>query len=132
MFQASDNGVGDLHGPTGVAVDSDGDVYICDWSENGWEQGRVHIFEKDARFLTSLTGDAQQLSLWAQMTVDANADYGKRRREVASTEPEWRFAQPTAVVYDAENNRLLVADTQRSRIQIYNKQSLYLVPQLNL
>jgi len=123
---------GELNYPTSVAVDPEGDVYICDWSENGWEQGRVHIFEKDGRFLTSLTGDAQELSLWAQMTVDANADYGKRRREVNSTEPEWRFAQPTAVVYDAQNSRLVVADTQRSRFQIYDKQSKYLVPQLNL
>ncbi len=123
---------GQLNYPNSVAVDPEGDVYICDWSENGWEQGRVHIFEKDGRFLTSLTGDAQQLSLWAQMTVDANDDYGKRRREVASTEPEWRFAQPTAVVYDAKNGRLVVADTQRSRFQIYDKQATYLVPQLNL
>jgi len=121
---------GQLNYPNSVAVDPEGDVYICDWSD--WEQGRVHIFEKDGRFLTSLTGDAQQLSLWAQMTVDANADYGKRRREVASTEPEWRFAQPTAVVYDAKNGRLVVADTQRSRFQIYDKQATYLVPQLNL
>ena len=123
---------GQLNYPTDVTVDPEGDVYICDWSENGWAQGRVHIFDKDGTFLTSLTGDAQQLSTWAQMTVDANADYMKRRREVATTEPEWRFAQPTAVVYDSQNSRLLVADTQRSRIQIYNKQSNYMVPQLNL
>ena len=66
------------------------------------------------------------------MTVDANADYAKRRREVRSTEPEWTFAQPTAVEFDAENGRLVVADTQRSRLQIYNKLSRYMVPQLNL
>ena len=60
-----------------------------------------------------------------------DADYAKRRREVRTTEPEWT-AQPTAVEYDAENNRLIVADTQRSRIQIYNKLSRYLIPQLNL
>ncbi|MCH7606297.1 MAG: NHL repeat-containing protein [Chloroflexi bacterium] len=123
---------GELNYPTDVAVDPEGDVYICDWSANGWESGRVHIFDKDAKFITSLVGDAQELSLWAQMTVDANADYAKRRREVRTTEPEWRFAQPTAVEFDAENGRLLVVDTQRSRLQIYNKQTKYLVPQLNL
>ncbi|PKB78607.1 MAG: hypothetical protein BZY88_17630 [SAR202 cluster bacterium Io17-Chloro-G9] len=123
---------GQLNYPTDVAVDPEDDVYVCDWSENGWEQGRVHIFDKDGKFLTSLTGDAQQLSKWAQITVDANADYIKRRREVHSTEPEWRFAQPTGLKYDTENSRLLVADTQRSRIQVYNKQSRYMVPQLNL
>ncbi len=123
---------GELSNPTDVAVDPDGDVYICDWSRNKWDRGRIHIFDADGRFLTSLVGDAQQLSTWAQMTVDANADYIKRRREVPSTEPEWTFAQPTAVEFDSANNRLLVVDTQRSRIQIYNKKSGYMVPQLNL
>ena len=123
---------GELHYPSDVAVDPEGDVYVCDWSDNRWGRGRVHIFDADGNFLTSLVGDAQQLSAWAQLTVDANADYAKRRREVRTTEPEWTFAQPTAVEYDAENNRLIVVDTQRSRLQIYNKLSRYLVPQLNL
>ena len=123
---------GELTNPTDVAVDSDGDIYVCDWSKNDWDRGRVHIFTPEGQFLTALVGDAQQLSQWAQMTVDANADYAKRRREVRSTEPEWTFAQPTAVEWDKANNRLMVADTQRSRVQIYSKKSGYLVPQLNL
>jgi DNA-binding beta-propeller fold protein YncE len=118
--------------PTDVAVDPDGDIYVCDWSKNKWDRGRIQIFTADGEFLTGLMGDAQQLSKWAEMTVAANTDYLKRRREVPSTEPEWTFAQPTAVEFDAANNRILVADTQRSRIQIYQKQSGYLVPQLNL
>ena len=121
-----------LNCPTDVAVDPDGDVYICDWSRNEWQPGRIKIFDAKGKFLTCLEGDAQQLSKWAQMTVDANTDYIKRRREVRSTAPEWAFALPTAVEFDAANNRLLVADTQRDRIQIYNKLSGYLVPQLNL
>ena len=132
QFGQSGTKKGDLRRPTDVAVDPDGDVYVCDWSKNQWDRGRIHIFDAEGHFLTSLVGDAQQLSAWATMTVDANADYQKRRREVRSTEPEWTFAQPTAVEFDAANNRLLVVDTQRSRIQIYNKQSGYLVPQLNL
>ena len=123
---------GNLTWPNDVAVDPEGDVYICDWSKNAWGLGRVQIFDAQGRFLTSLAGDAQQLSKWGQMTVNANPDYMKRRREVRSTEPEWTFAQPTAVVFDAANSRLLVMDTQRSRVQIYNKLSGYLVPQLNL
>ena len=66
------------------------------------------------------------------MTVGAHDDYAERRREVQSTEPAWTFAQPTAVEWDTANNRLMVVDTQRSRLQIYNKQAGYLVPQLNL
>ena len=121
-----------LNHPTDVAVDPDGDVYVCDWSQNAWQPGRIEIYDAEGKFLTCLVGDAQQLSKWAQMTVDANADYIKRRREVRSTAPEWAFALPTSVEFDAANNRLLVADTQRDRIQIYNKLSGYLVPQLNL
>jgi sugar lactone lactonase YvrE len=125
-------GVGDLDPEAVFRVDPEGDIYVCDWSANRWDRGKIHIFTADGRFLTALVGDAQQLSQWAQMTVDANDDYAKRRREVRSTEPEWTFAQPTAVEWDAANNRLMVADTQRSRLQIYKKQSGYLVPQLNL
>ena len=123
---------GELTWPTDVAVDPEGDVYICDWSKNAWGLGRVQIFDAGGQFLTSLVGDAQQLSKWAQMSVDANPDYIKRRREVRSTEPEWTFAQPTGVEFDATNSRFLVVDTQRTRVQIYNKQFGYIVPQLNL
>jgi len=132
QFGSHGDGPGQMNYPVDVTVDPEGDVYVCDWSDNGWEQGKVHIFDKDGTYITSLIGDSQVLSHWAQMTVDANDDYAKRRREVRTTEPEWRFAQPAAVEYDTVNRRLLVLDTQRSRIQIYNKQAQYMVPQLNL
>ena len=123
---------GQLTYPTDVAVDPDGDVYICDWSMNKWYEGRIQIFDHQGKFITGLAGDAQQLSIWAQMELDANEDYFKRRREVPSTEPEWPFAQPTAVEFDEANSRLLVVDTQRHRVQIYTKEFGYIVPQLNL
>jgi DNA-binding beta-propeller fold protein YncE len=125
-------GRGGLHLPTDVAVDPDGDVYVCDWSDNGYHPGRVHVFDSDGRFLTVFVGDAQQLSKWAQMTVEANADYLKRRREVPTTEPEWRFAVPTGLTFDAKKGRLIVVDNQRSRLQVYNKVKEYMVPQMNL
>ena len=123
---------GELTRPTDVAVDPDGDVYICDWSKNAWQWGGIQIFDPQGKFITSLAGDAQQLSKWGQMTVDANDSYVKRRREVRSTQPEWTFSYPAAVEFDQANNRLLVVDTQRGRVQIYSKQFGYIVPQLNL
>jgi DNA-binding beta-propeller fold protein YncE len=132
QFGSPGTGRGRLHLPVDVAVDPEGDVYICDWSDNGFYPGRVHIFDQEGKFLISLVGDAQQLSKWAQMTVDANADYLKRRREVPTTEPEWRFAVPTGVTYDPEKERLIVVDNQRSRLQIYSKVRDYMVPQMNL
>jgi DNA-binding beta-propeller fold protein YncE len=132
LFGQPGTGRGGLYLPVGVAVDPDGDVYVCDWSDNGVNPGRVHIFDKEGKFIITLIGDAQQLSKWAQMTVDANADYLKRRREVPTTEPEWRFAVPTGVAFDAARDRFIVVDNQRSRLQIYNKVKEYLVPQMNL
>ena len=64
--------------------------------------------------------------------VEADADVIKARRRVYTLEPEWRFAFPTAVTFDAARSRLLVADTHRSRIQIYNKLQGYMEPQFNL
>ncbi len=122
---------GQLHLPVKVTVDPQGDVYVADWSDNGMHPGKVQVFDRDGNFIISLIGDAQQLSKWADMTVQANADYLKRRREVATTESEWRFALPTDLYFD-ETGRLVVLDAQRSRLQIYNKMDGYLVPQMNL
>ncbi|MCH8062865.1 MAG: NHL repeat-containing protein [Chloroflexi bacterium] len=126
-FGSFGTGRGQLYRPSDVAVDPDGDVYVCDWAND-----RVQAFGPDGTFITSFIGDAQQLAKWHQMTVDANIDVIKARRRVYSLEPEWRFAKPTAVEFDPEKGRLLVADTQRGRLQIYNKLNDYLEAQFNL
>ena len=126
-FGSYGTGRGQLNRPTDVAVDLDGDIYVCDWANN-----RVQAFGPDGRFITSFIGDAQQLSKWAQMLVDANADVIKARRRVYTMEPEWRFALPTGVAFDADKERLIVVDTHRYRLQIYNKLKGYIEPQFNL
>jgi DNA-binding beta-propeller fold protein YncE len=113
-------GKGQLNRPTDVAVDPDGDVYVCDWANH-----RVQVFAPDGKFVTALRGDAQELSKWAKMTLEASPDAMKRRREVSSLEREWRFAFPTAVLFDTQYDRLIVSDTQRNRLQIYNKLKNY-------
>ena len=120
-------GAGEMNHPTDVAVDDDGEVYVTDWGNN-----RVQVYDSAGVFLTSLVGDAQQLSKWAQMAVDANPDYVKARRRVKSLEQEWRFNMPTAIGYDRANRRIVVADTQRGRLQIYVKEESYSDPQANL
>lgn len=126
-FGSYGKGRGQLNRPSAVAVDPDGDVYVCDWGND-----RVQVFAADGRFLASLVGDAQQLAKWHQEQVDANADVIKARRRVYSLEPEWRFAMPTGITFDAAKSRLLVTDTQRGRLQIYNKVNDYMEPQFNL
>ena len=119
-------GPDELNHPSDVAVDPDGDVYVCDWGNN-----RIRIYGPDGDALASLVGDAQVLAKWAQAAVDANPDMVKMRRR-ANLEDEWRFCYPTGVEFDAEQSRLLVADSQRGRIQIYIKDHDYMEPQMNL
>ena len=126
-FGSYGSGRGELNRPSGVAVDSDGDVYACDWANS-----RVQIFAPDGEFLTSLIGNAQTPSKWFQETIDANDDVMKARRLVDTLEPEWRLALPCDLVFDAARSRLIIADTQRRRVQIYNKVRGYLEPQVNL
>ena len=126
-FGSYGKGRGQLNRPSDVAVDPDGDVYVCDWGND-----RVQVFAQNGKFIASLIGDAQQMAKGHQIQVDANPDVMKARRRAYSLEPEWRFAFPTGVTFDAENSRLIVADTQRSRVQIYNKVKDYMEPQFNL
>ena len=126
-FGSYGDGRGQLNRPTSVAVDPDRDVYVCDWANN-----RVQIFGPGGRFITSFVGNAQELSKWAQMSVDANVDWQKARRRVYTMEPEWWLAMPVGLAFDAEKGRLVVADSQRHRLQIYNKLKDYLEPQINV
>ena len=126
-FGREGSGQGELNRPTDVAVDPEGDLYVCDWANN-----RVQAFAPDGEFITSFIGDAERLAKWHQQMVDSNADVIKARRRVDTLEPEWRLTRPRAVAFDAEKGRLLIADFQRGRFQIYNKVKGYLEPQFNL
>lgn len=120
-------GIGEMTRPSDIAVDPDGDVYVCDWANS-----RIQIYDPNGNFLTSLVGNAHELTKWAKHSVDSNPDLQKARRRVRSLEPEQRFAMPTGVTFDKTMNRLIVADTQRYRLQIYNKITDYIEPQFNL
>ena len=126
-FGAYGTGRGQLNRPSDVAVDPEGDVYVCDWGNS-----RVQVFAPDGRFLTSFVGDARELSKWARPVINASPQGLRRRREVKDMSVEWRLAMPQALVFDAPRERLLIADTQRNRIQIYNKLQTYVSAQKNL
>ena len=57
----------------------------------------------------------------------------KARRRVQNLEEQQRrFRMPTGCAFDRDNNRLIICDTQRGRLQIYEKDNSYLDPQVNL
>jgi len=118
---------GMLNHPTDVAVDPDGDIYVTDWGNH-----RVCIFEADGTPLTNLYGDSQVMSKWAQQSVDANPDMMKAYRRVRNLEPLWRFCFPTAVEFNPATDEIIVADSQRNRLQVYRKVRDYVDFQANL
>ena len=127
-FGSFGTGSGQLRYPSDVCVDPDGDVYVADWAND-----RVLMFSPEGKFMTSFVGDARELSKWAKMTVSANPDVVRRRREVGDdVSKEWTLNMPTGVTFDAAKTRLMILDTQRGRIQVYTKNKNYLEPQRNL
>ena len=125
-FGADASGEGKLRCPSGVAVDAHGDVYVADWGTN-----RVVVYDPSGTYLTTFRGDAQKLSRWAQGRVDANPDYVRARNRVGTLEPEWRFHAPVALDVD-DGGRIVIAEQQRFRLQVYAREEDYVEPQFNL
>jgi hypothetical protein len=101
-----------FHTPWGLGLAPQGNVYVADWASH-----RLQVFAPDGTLRTSLVGDAQPMSPWAQTYMEANPDILKARRRV-HLEPEWRFRRPVAVNVDA-GGRIVVLEAARHRFQVY-------------
>ena len=121
----SDNGM--FNRPSDVAVDQDGFIYVADWGNQ-----RVQVFDQHWNFHASLRGEAT-VSPWAQEYLEANADELDARSRFdpyievdtddeheISARVEAYFWDPIAVEIDPEG-RLVVADSLRHRLQIYQR-----------
>ena len=127
-FGSQGTGSGELNHPLDVTIDNDGDVYVVDWMNE-----RIVIYDNETRPIAYLTGDATEVSDWGNLSLDANPDMVKARRRVPDLEQQQRtFRMPMGADFDRVNNRLVVCDTLRSRLQIYDKDDSYLDPQFNL
>ena len=80
----------------------------------------------------TLRGDASGFSKWAQMSITANPDMGKGIRRLKNPEVQNYFRMPVSCTFDQDNDRLIVCDTHRGRLQVYNKDREYMDPQFNL
>ena len=117
----------DLNHPADVAVDGDGDVYVVDWMNE-----RIVIFDSEGQTLATLRGDAHEISKWAAMSMEVSPGMRMRHRQAKNPDVMQYFRMPSYCAFDQENNRLLVCDTMRHRIQVYQKEDGYQDPQYNL
>ena len=117
---------GDLSHPSDVAVDSEGDVYVVDFGNN-----RVQIYDPEGDIITALYGDALEWSNWAREVVEANPDVVKAYRRLKDMTPVGRFARPVSILVDSED-RVIISETIRNRLQVYTKEKDYMDPQFNL
>ena len=117
-FGSSGTEIGRFHRPTGVAVDKDGDFYVTEV-----ENDRMQAFTPDGRFITAFTGDGT-VSKWGEQKLHANPDQIRQRAVLRAKEKESerKFWRPTAVKVDDEQ-RVIVNDSQRHRLQVYQKVS---------
>ena len=118
---------GALRRPADAAVDSEGDVYIADWGNR-----RVQIYYPDGEIICGLYGDAHVFSKAAQRVMDVNPDYQRAFQRVRPQEllKFGVFDRPRGIAVDAED-RIAVSDGGRGRIQVYQKDHDYLIPQFN-
>ena len=119
-------GAGDLNHPADVAVDSEGDVYITDWGNK-----RVQIFDPDGDFITSLHGDAYEFSKAAKEFLSTNPEIVQAYRRVEDLSPLARFERPRGIAVD-EQDRIIITDSARCRLQVYVKEKDYIEPEFNV
>ncbi len=113
IFPAPD---GELSRPAGVAVNSDGDIWITDAGND-----RVEVFAPDGSFLVTLLGDATLTELGIQQ-LDANPEMWAERAIADNFWMERLFWTPVGIEVDGDN-RVFIAETGRGRIQVYQKVS---------
>ena len=112
--------------PASVAVDSEGDVYVSDWGNK-----RIQIYDSDGLIITALYGDAVQFSKWAAEVINSNPDAQKAYDRVKDRTPLGLFERPVGITVDSED-RIIITDSTRGRLQIYAKDKDFMDPQFNL
>lgn len=107
--------------PAGVCVDDDGDIYVADWGNN-----RAQALTSDGKFITQFTGSAG-LSRFGLEQISVAPDLVRQRNLAMqdSSQQERLLWGPRAVKFDDNRRRLIIVDSNRHRLQVYQKNTDY-------
>ena len=108
---------GQFNRPTGVAVDEDGDIYVTDWLND-----RVQIIGADGRFVSVLYGNSTLSKMvLEELALPTGVGMVKMHFLSEDTYQERYFSQPVGLKFETGTGRLYVVESQRFRIQVYEK-----------
>lgn len=91
----------------------------------------MQIYEPNGSIITALYGDAIEFSDAASEVVNANPQARQAYRRVKDLTPLGLFNRPVGVAVN-DQDRIIVTDSTRGRLQVYVKESGYMDPQFNL
>ena len=122
-FGTQDSTASSLEHPAGVAVDSEGAVYVTDWGNR-----RVQIFEPDGTILTALYGDVNELNKAVQYNLERDPENAKlfRQQDDYLMGNLRTFGRPIGIDID-DQNRIIITDS-RGRLIVYQKDVNYQEP----
>ena len=131
VYGSSGRGDGQLLRPSSVAVDGEGYMYVADWGNE-----RVQVLDPEGGFVMKLRGSAT-LSKWSDEFFNSNVEEAQARA-TADLEPDMElfggdpheessyieklFWAPVSVKLD-DDDRLYVTESNRHRVQIYERAS---------
>jgi len=94
-------------------------------------QPSVCVFDSEGGPITTLIGDAQVLSKWVKQSIDANPDMEKARRRERASSLNGGSASDCGR-FRSGQRFVIIADSQRNRLQVYKKVRNYSDFQANL
>ena len=131
-YGSSGTGMGESRRPSGVAVDERGYIYVSDWGNE-----RVQVLDAAGGPLQVLRGEATE-SAWAKNFLNINKEEAAARKRAdleseidlfdpddpheESSHIEKLFWSPVSLKLD-QSGRLYVTESNRQRIQIYQRVS---------
>ena len=126
-FGDENSNSGNLNHPADVAIDSENDVYVTDWGNK-----KVNIYEPNGEIITSLYGDATELSKAGKNVVSRQLAWSQAYQHVEVEEftKLGLFGRPIGIEINC-NNTIIITDT-KGRLQVYKKVKDFVEPPKNV